>query len=141
MFLILGLLTLPACGQNKPAEKPGETMSGTVVNPAGEPVAGATVWLVGGSNVDDCKSLIKTTTDAAGRFRLEGLRQGPVFVFVEKAGYRFAGIDTQTGDANAKVSLLRNDEPPAPWKPTCPPASPAEEQKVAKRLLEKKFFS
>jgi 5-hydroxyisourate hydrolase-like protein (transthyretin family) len=49
------------------APPPAGALAGKIVDAAGQPAAGATVWLFGGSS-EDLKDFEKTTTDAQGRF-------------------------------------------------------------------------
>src|SRR5262249_28002527 len=67
-------------------EGTGRAISGRIVDPNGRPVADATVF-----NSGDAPGIVTTQTDAEGRFRLEGLRTGPVYVFAEHDDFRFAG--------------------------------------------------
>jgi hypothetical protein len=81
-FIGLGMCaSLPAHAQTppKPAE-PAASVSGRVTLD-GKPVAGAKVIALSGEIASD-KSLGKTTTDAAGRFRLGNLPGGAVRVLV-----------------------------------------------------------
>ncbi len=55
---------------------------GTVVDARGRPVAGARVF-----NSGDAERPLQTTSDARGRFRLEGLESGGCYVAAEKAGH------------------------------------------------------
>jgi protocatechuate 3,4-dioxygenase beta subunit len=108
------------------------SVEGIVTDSAGRPLAGVRVF-----NSGDAPKVLSTSTDAAGRFTLKGFRLGPVYVFAEKDGYRFAAVSTQANSTGVKLRLLHNDKAVPPWKPARPPASPAEEQKVARRLLER----
>jgi len=104
---------------------------GRVVDSAGNPAAGATVF-----NRGDGPRPATATTDADGRFRLEGLYAGGRYAFVRKEGYRFAGARVE-GDADeVTVRLLRVDEPPPAWEPAGP-ATPEQDHALAKRLLTK----
>ncbi len=107
-------------------------VEGSVADSSGRPIAGARVF-----NSGDAPKVLSTQTDAAGRFRLEGFRMGPLFVFAEKAGYRFTGVRAEAQSTGVKIGLLRGDEPVPPWKPQRPPLSFAEAQKAVRRLLEK----
>ena len=80
-------------------------VAGTVVDAAGKPVAGVQVY-----NTGDAPAPVYATTDAEGRFRLEGLREGPVYVFADAPGCRLVGVPVQTGTENLRVTL----EPKAP---------------------------
>ena len=65
-FLLPGRPSLLAAGSA--GQLPPEAMAGQVVDPAGKPVAGATVWLIGGPYDEDAKTLDKTVANAQGRF-------------------------------------------------------------------------
>ena len=110
----------------------GGFVEGIVADSSGRPIAGARVF-----NSGDAPKVLSTQTDAAGRFRLEGFRVGPVFVFAEKAGYRFTGVRTEAQSRGVKIELLRSDEPVPSWKPQRPPLAFTHEQKIVRRLLEK----
>ena len=106
-------------------------VAGRVLDSAGQPVADARVF-----NSGDGIALLETRSDAAGRFRLQGFRTGPVFVFAEKEGYRFAGLGVESGAAEAVLKMLKTTEPPPrPASIAC--LSGPELRKAAKQLLEK----
>ena len=71
----LGAVGSPAAGQGKAPGRPAGPVAGTVVDPAGEPVAGAEVWLVGGNSGESPITLAKTTSDAQGRFLFGAVRE------------------------------------------------------------------
>ena len=52
--------------------------------------------------------------DAAGKFRLKGFRKGTVYVVAERDGYRFAGLKTTSGAADAVVKIVRQEIPATP---------------------------
>jgi protocatechuate 3,4-dioxygenase beta subunit len=106
-------------------------VEGQVVDSAGKPLAGVQVF-----NAGDASQRLSTATDAAGGFRLAGLRSGPVYVFVRHAGYRFTGVRTQSGAARLEIKLLRQEEP-VPPRPASDSPSFAEQQQIARPLLEK----
>lgn len=110
----------------------GGFVEGVVTDTAGKPIAEVRVF-----NSGDAPKTLSTKTDAAGRFRLDGFRMGPVFVFAERDGYRFAAAQTQSQDTGVKIVLLRKDEPRAPWKPQRPPLTLEDGQHTARRILEK----
>ena len=86
-----------------------------MIDSANKPMAGVRVF-----NTGDAPETISTTSDSSGRFRLEGLRSGPVFVFAEKPSHRFTTVRTTSGTTDVKLELLREDEPIPP-----PAARPA----------------
>jgi hypothetical protein len=106
-------------------------IEGKVVDSAGQALEGAEVFLH-----REAVKPRRTSTDFTGRFRLEGLRAGPTFVFAEKDGYRLKGAATTSGTRGLKITLLRNNESAPPWTPARAPTSFAEEQAAARKLLE-----
>src|SRR5262249_5457988 len=107
----------------------GGVVKGRVVDAAGRPVAGASVF-----NAGDAPLPVSATTDAEGRFRLEDLQVGTVYVFAQKAGYRFAGMRTKTG-SDVTVTLRVAGKAPAEVKPAAG-ASRDEQHQLARRLVE-----
>ncbi len=101
------------------------------MNAYGKPLAGIVVF-----NTGDAPKAIPTRTDAAGRFRLDGLRSGPVYVFAAKPDYRFTALRTASGASGVVLKLLRRDEPVPPWPRPAPP-SRREELEVARRCLDR----
>ena len=119
---------MPACGRQNTAEH----VAGTVVDTAGKPLAGVRVF-----NRGDGPKPVETHTDASGCFRLVGLNAGTVYVFADKADYRFAGVRTTAGATGLVVRLLRQAEP-APTRPVASPPMPLDEQRgLARRMLAK----
>ncbi len=108
----------------------GGIVRGRVIDAAGKPVAGVRVF-----NSGDAPRTVQTTTDAEGRFRLDGFYVGPVYVFARRAGYRFTGARTTTG-ADVTLTLTGVADPPPP-RDLGPVVSNAERQRVAKRLLDR----
>jgi len=108
-------------------------VDGMIVDSAGKPMAGVRVF-----NTGDANETISTKTDPSGRFRLEGLRSGPVYIFAEKADCRFTGLRTTSGATGVVIKLLRKDEPlpPSARRPN-PQSSFEQQQKVARGMLEK----
>ena len=118
MTMIAGFLVLPAIGQDKaaePAEKSVGPFSGTVVDAGGKPVAGAKVWLQGGSLPDSIRVLAQTVTDEKGRFQFEKVKyeipseRGMPFIFLarDSAG-RIGGADRfRQGPDNAQSKELQ----------------------------------
>ena len=88
-------------------------------------------------NSGDGPKPIETLTDEAGKFRLQGLRNGPVFVFAEKAGCRFTGLRTICGATDVVLKMLRTGEPVPPRSAPSSAARDEEERRSARRLLEK----
>jgi hypothetical protein len=82
----------------------GASISGIVTNDIGEPVAGASVWFPNTLinprqlmvNVDHpvLPEFARSITDAAGRFRIDGIWEGSVFGSVSAPGYVRAVLNT-----------------------------------------------
>ncbi|MGA2061572.1 MAG: carboxypeptidase-like regulatory domain-containing protein [Thermoguttaceae bacterium] len=108
------------------------SVEGMVADSAGKPLAGVRVF-----NSGDAPSTLSTTSDGSGRFRLDGLRSGGVFVLAEKDGYRLKAAATNSNATGLTVTLLRTDEPAPPWKPVRAPATYAEQLEAAGKILEK----
>ena len=83
------------------------TVRGHVVDRQGKPVAGARVFQSG-----DGPERTETTTAVDGQFSLGGFRQGPVFVFVRSAGFRFSGQMIKPSDVNVRIELTPDGEAP-----------------------------
>src|SRR5262249_23516241 len=79
-------------------------VQGRVLDPQGKPVAEARVSFAGE------RRRAAAATDAAGRFRLPDVADGPGFLFVEKTGFRFHGQPARAGGA-LEVVLVRRAEP------------------------------
>jgi hypothetical protein len=106
-------------------------VEGIVVDSSGRPVSGVHVF-----NAGDAATVLSTTSDASGRFRLEGLRWGPVYVLAEKPGHRFTGVRTASDASGLRITLFGNREPLPPGRKLAPPELAAQ-RKLARRLLEK----
>jgi hypothetical protein len=97
---------------------------GTLTDREDKPVAGATVF----DNADGPKP-VSTTSDAAGRFTLAGLYEGPAIVSVRADGFRLGSFPAQAGGRAVALSLRRLSDPPAP-----PPVISAEHQAATAQL-------
>lgn len=76
LHLALAFLTSVACNAETGERKAtAGALAGRVVDSTGEPVSGATVWLVGGPYDHDAKALMKTVADAQGRFVLRNSKE------------------------------------------------------------------
>jgi protocatechuate 3,4-dioxygenase beta subunit len=81
-------------------------VEGEVVDAGSQPIAGATV-----SNSGDAQKPLSVETDAAGRFRVEGLLEGPAYFLVRKPGYWPAGLRCTSGAVDQRVQLNDEQEP------------------------------
>jgi hypothetical protein len=108
------------------------TIRGRVIDRQGKAVAGARVFQSG-----DGPERTQTTTDSDGRFSLAGFRQGHVFVFVRKPGFRFHGQLIKATDLDVTAELTREDERPAREMQMLPDLISLDESRaLARRLLE-----
>jgi hypothetical protein len=104
---------------------------GQVLDRKGQPVAGAVVF-----NSGDAHERVQTKTGRNGKFFLEGVPEGGVFLFVEKAGYRFTGMRLPAGQSEAAFTLAGVDETVEPLTSLPPPLSADEETALAREVLE-----
>ncbi|HEY7768001.1 carboxypeptidase regulatory-like domain-containing protein, partial [Longimicrobium sp.] len=73
-------------------------VAGRVRDPQGQPVAGALVMAAG--------TQLRTTTDAAGAFRLVGVPAGPRTITVSRVGMGSASREVMVGDASVQVEIV-----------------------------------
>jgi hypothetical protein len=106
-------------------------LSGRVIDRQGQPVVAATV-----SNSGDGHRRVAAATDAAGRFRLQGVAEGDIFLFAEKSGHRFTGILWQSAEGEPSLTLSSVAEHVEPLRTLAPLLSRAEEVALAGRLLD-----
>ena len=104
---------------------------GLVHDRQSQPVVGARVFLPSGSP--------STTTDAQGRFLLEGVLPDRTYLLVQAEGFRLQGWPgvPATQPSERTLTLVRSSEPPdRTLKLLPPPISPEESRALAQRLLE-----
>jgi hypothetical protein len=108
---------------------PTRSVAGRVVDRQGQPTAGAEV-IAGGAGV-------AARIDPQGRFRLDGLPQGPALLVVRRDGFRIDGRVLGERDGEVEFALARFNEPPARTMTTLPSPLPLEERrKLARRVLD-----
>jgi protocatechuate 3,4-dioxygenase beta subunit len=107
------------------------SVAGVVVDESGRPVAGARVF-----NQGDAPTRLETTADAAGRFQLQGLFEGPAYLFVREPGRRFTMVRAQTGDTAATIRLLPAGTPASEQPAPRSEVEVAAERKLTRHLLE-----
>ena len=113
-------------------QRPLRTIRGRVVDRQGKPLADVEVFQSG-----DGPERTATRTDGDGRFALGGFREGPVFLFARRAGFRYFGRLIKPGEEEIAVELIRIGERPAPELRTLPEPIPQEELRaLARHLLE-----
>jgi hypothetical protein len=127
----------PKAGQvhdfhNLVLQRTGGIVQGQIIDSKGLPVAGVLVV-----NKGDGPQPIQTKSDVSGRFRLDGLYEGGVFVCARKQGYRFTAQRVQTDGPAVTIRLLRSSEPlPQPKKEVELPPFEVQRQ-IGRQLLEK----
>jgi 5-hydroxyisourate hydrolase-like protein (transthyretin family) len=105
-------------------------VAGTVVDAVGNPFPGAGVF-----NQGDAPAPVKSWTGANGRFRLDGLFPGGKYVFARaNGGYRFAGVRIEGNARDLTIRLVRDKDPPSPWKPAESPPHEAQ-RALAERIV------
>jgi len=106
-------------------------LRGLVHDRQGKPVAGARVFLPSGEP--------STTTDAQGRFLLEGVLPDKTYLLVKAEGFRFQGwpgIPAREPEER-KLILVRTSEPPdRTMAPQPAPISSEESRALARRVFE-----
>lgn len=97
-------------------------IAGRVVDEAGQPVSGVTVWVEGDREMDVgtswarrstwefCNGLDETVTDEAGRFRLGKLYDGEFTVHAISLTDRKKSVEIQTRSGNQQVELALTQE-------------------------------
>ena len=103
------------------------SLAGVVVDAAGKPLAGVTVF-----NAGDGPQRVSTVTDEQGRFELTGLFEGHAWAFAESADHYFTGALAPTGSTDLKIVLLPSDGP----RPEAPGNPPALDLERDRRLAE-----
>jgi hypothetical protein len=107
-------------------------VAGRVVDRQGKPVVGAKVF----QTLSGPKPT-EATTDAEGRFRLEGVSEESALVFVEKDGWRLSGHVVDGTPASLELVAVRASEPPRRTLKTLPlPRLRAERLTLARQALE-----
>ena len=106
------------------------SVGGRVVDRQGKPVANVEVFQSG-----DGPEQTSTQSDADGRFVLDGFRDGPVFVFARREGFRFHGQLIREGEQKVTVELTRGTERPAREMRMLPGPIPPEESRAMVRPL------
>jgi len=125
-------ITLTGASDNLPPVtlRPLRTLVGRVVDRLGKPVAGV--------KMSQPAEGTATTTDEAGRFRLDQASPGRSFLLARGDGFRFQGwvIDARE-PARIELTLSHLGEPPVQMKATLPEPLPvAESGALARRVLE-----
>jgi hypothetical protein len=106
-------------------------LAGLVLDRQGQPVAGAHVSLPSGEAA--------TTTDAQGRFLLEGALPDKTYTLVQADGFQLQGWPAIPArqPQERKLTLLRTSQPPDRTMALLPPPIPTEESRaLALRVLE-----
>ena len=106
-------------------------VAGRVVDTNNKPVEGVHVFCS-----ENNPSAIASKSDVDGKFELSGLRDGIVYVFAEREGYRFTGIRVESNSTNATIRLLSVTESPRKLPPGNQQFSYEAQRQVAKRMLD-----
>ncbi|MGH7138269.1 MAG: carboxypeptidase regulatory-like domain-containing protein, partial [Pirellulales bacterium] len=104
---------------------------GQVHDRKGQPISGAVVF-----NSGDAHERVETKTGRNGKFFLDGVPAGTVFLFAEKAGYRFTGMHLPAGKSEAAFTLVTFDETVEPLSSLPPLLSADEETALAREVLK-----
>jgi len=106
------------------------TVSGRVVDREGRPIPDAMLLQSG-----DGPRRSRTRTDGSGHFQIEGVVDGPAFLFAEKPGFRFGGTSVKAQNEAVDVVLDRVDQPPTTLLKTLPWLTSREEERALVRTL------
>ena len=109
--------------------RPVRTILGRVVDRQGNPIPDVEIFGPAGGPF--------TTSDAAGRFRLEGARSGRWFLLAHKTGFQFHGRMVDSGATDPlELTLNRENALPERIMATLPePISLEESRALARRLI------
>jgi protocatechuate 3,4-dioxygenase beta subunit len=86
-------------------DRTDRTLAGEVVDQQGQPVPRARVF-----NKGDGPQVVSTESDRRGRYRLQGISEGGLFVFASADGFRFGGARISDDGDEARIVLSRPDE-------------------------------
>ncbi len=113
-------------------QRPLRKIRGRVVDRQGKPLSDVEIFQSG-----DGPARTATKTDSDGRFALGGFREGPVFLFARREGFRYFGRLIRPSEDEIAVELIRVGERPAPELRTLPEPIPQEESRaLTRRLME-----
>jgi hypothetical protein len=104
---------------------------GQVLDRQGRPVAGATVF-----NSGDGHQRVETSSGRNGKFFLDGVPEGQVFLFVEKSSYRFTGVQLPAGQSAADFTLASVEEMVEPLATLPSLLSDDEETSLARQVFD-----
>lgn len=107
------------------------SVAGQVIDSSGRPIENVRVF-----NSGDAPFPVSVQTDNDGRFQLNQLFGGPIFIFADKQGYRFNGTALTENADTVTIQLLKKEEPVSPASKPENRLSYADEKKMARRLLE-----
>jgi hypothetical protein len=113
-------------------QRPLRTIRGRVVDRQGKALSEVEVFQSG-----DGPERTTTRTHADGRFKLEGFREGPVFLLARREGFRYFGRLIKPGEEEVVVRMIKIGERPAPELHTLPePIRREEAQALTRRLVQ-----
>ncbi|HJT32651.1 MAG TPA: carboxypeptidase regulatory-like domain-containing protein [Pirellulales bacterium] len=104
---------------------------GRVVDESSTPVAGVAVWQSG-----DGPRGTHSTSDAEGRFRIDGVYEGTAWLFTSHDGFPLQAERIEGDGAESRVVLRRGAAPKAAPVRHAQPATLLEEEAVMRTLLE-----
>jgi len=107
-------------------------IEGIVTDEAGKPLSGVTV-----ANRGNAAPFTEVVSGADGRFRLPGIPQGKVLLFVDAPGRPFRGetVDTKSGSVKLVVPRSDTTQVAKPATPS-PPMDRAEAMELARRIIK-----
>lgn len=85
------------------------SVSGKVVGTDGQPIADARVF-----NSGDAVDVVSTSTGENGQFQLDGMLDGPVYIFAEHSKYRLAGAYVADPSKGVVLTLIPLTTPSVP---------------------------
>jgi hypothetical protein len=117
---------------------PAASAAGVVVDPAGNPLSGVTVWSDGipASQAIGGTTRARDTTDDEGRFQIPGLHPNARFVFAEQAGFRMTGCVLGESPAPLRIVMSPIGSPSAAPPPEFLKRPPEEKRRLLKQLIE-----
>jgi|GEM_PF-2500563 len=107
------------------------SVAGRVLDSSGQPVENVRVF-----NSGDAPFPVNVQTDQDGRFQLDKLFGGPIYIFADKPGFRFSGTALTEKDDTVSITLLKKEETLPPTRKPENRLSYDDQKTLARRLLE-----
>lgn len=105
-------------------------VAGQLVDEDGKPMGGAAV-----SQSGDGPRRTRAVCDAGGRFRIEGLDEGPAWLFIEDDGYRLQAQPIAEDTSDVRI-VLRKNVPAEPRHASWAPIDLPGEETIIRALLD-----